>query len=118
MFGYACTVEALILSILAYFTISKYRKVPNDDEDALFGEFGRELSPMSPRSDRNEPHNGLIDANRKHDEYAVNNNHNNNCNNTLISPSECNQKPYIPGNSPPPATLSGLALMRFPIPFV
>lgn len=98
MFGYACTVEAFILSIFAYFMMTKYRKVPNDDEDNLFGELGREMSPMSSRSNRDELQNNRYDLNNKINDYAVNN-HNNNINNkTMISPSECNQKPYIPGN--------------------
>lgn len=98
MFGYACTAESFILSILAYFTISKYRKVPKEDEDALFGEFGRELSPMSPRSHRDDLQNFQNAANNRIDGCAVNTNHINNYDNKmLISPSECNQKPYIPG---------------------
>lgn len=101
MIGYVCTVEALTLSLLAYFTISKYRQVPSEDEADLFPERGRELSPMSTHINyddvQNNHHHPHIDAN-KIDGYAYNN-HNNNCNKTISSP-ECNQKPYIPGEHP------------------
>lgn len=101
MIGYMCTVEALTLSLLAYFTISKYRQVPSEDEADLFPERGRELSPMSTHITYDDVHNNHqhhhhIDA-EKIDGYAFNN-HNNNCNKTISSP-ECNQKPYIPGKS-------------------
>lgn len=92
MIGYVCTIEALTLSLLAYFTISKYRQVPNEDEADLFPERGRELSPMSTHTNYNEYHNHT-DANNI-DGYEYNNH--NNCNKTISSP-ECNQKPYIPG---------------------
>lgn len=99
MIGYVCTIEALTLSLLAYFTISKYRQVPSEDEADLFPERGRELSPMSTHINyddvpNNHHHHHHIDAN-KIDGYAFSS-HNNNCNKTISSP-ECNQKPYIPG---------------------
>lgn len=104
MIGYVCALEALTLSLMAYFTVSKYRQVPNEDEADLCPDRGREMSPMSSRTNYNDYANHT--NTNKIDGYALNNH--TNCNQTISSP-ECNQKPYIPGNSDKQNTFSNVA---------
>lgn len=94
MIGYACALEALTLSLIAYCSRSIYRQVPDDETD-LFPERGRELSPMSATNyDDFNNHTEMSPTSPHTADGYVTNNHNN-CN-KLSSP-ECNQKPYIPG---------------------
>lgn len=97
LIGYACALEALTLSLFAYFPRSKYRQVPDipDDETDFFPERGRELSPMSgTHYDDFHNHTGMSPTSMNTADGYASNNHNN-CN--KISSPECNQKPYIPG---------------------
>lgn len=102
MIGYACAVEALTLSLLAIYKMSRYRQVPDDETD-LFLDQGRELSPMSPTSttkhDDYPNHTHTSPTIAKYSDGNGINNHGN-CN-QISSPTEsnCNQKPYIPGES-------------------
>lgn len=95
MIGYACALEALTLSLIAYCAHSKYRQVPDDETD-LFPERGRELSPMSISKYDEYHHNHMeMSPTSPHSAHGYAANNHNNCNN-LSSP-ECNQTPYIPG---------------------
>lgn len=91
-----CAVEAIALTLMAYFTSVKYRQVPNEDEADLVSGKCREMSPITHTNHHDyNPNqtNNIIETNDNG--YAYNNHIN--CNQTMISPTECNQKPYIPG---------------------
>lgn len=99
LIGYVCVIEAIALTLMAYFTSMKYRQVPNEDEADLVSGKCREMSPITHTNhhdyNNSNPNqtNNIIETNDNG--YAYNNHIN--CNQTMISPTECNQKPYIPG---------------------
>lgn len=97
MIGYVCAIEAVVLALMAHFSSSKYRQVPNEDEADLVSGKCREMSPMTATHTNHHDFpnhtNNIIGAN---DNGYVYNNHVNCTQNTISSP-ECNQKPYIPG---------------------
>lgn len=97
MIGYVCAIEAVALALMAHFTSSKYRQVPNEDEADLVSGKCREMSPMTATHTNHHDFpnhiNNIIGANDNG--YAYNNHVN--CTQNAISSPECNQKPYIPG---------------------
>lgn len=103
MIGYVCAVEAIALTLMAYFSSGKYSQVPNEDEADLVSGKCREMSPITHTNHHEYPNhsNNIIEANDNG--YAYNNHVN--CTQNTISPTECNQKPYIPGKSSLQSTL-------------
>lgn len=91
--GYACALEALLLSLIAYCAQSKYRQVPEDETDLFPGH--RELSPMSNHKYDDYDQNIRIEMQTTSPQSNAQNH--NNCN--KLSLPVCNQTPYTPGKS-------------------
>lgn len=98
MIGYVCAVEAIALTLMAYFTTNKYRQVPNEDEADLVSGKCREMSPITTHTNHHDYPNHTNNIIGTNDNGYAYNNHVNCTQNTISTP-ECNQKPYIPGKS-------------------